>query len=88
MQEKGIIYSLTRDFNFRGGFNAVLKTKWCLISECDPTFGRRPNRHVLLKFVNDQNRKAIIEGLIDFDNLSDMMMIICWTLSKTFLMHS
>ena len=87
MQEKGIIYSLTKDFNFKGGFNAVLKSKWRLISERDPTFGRRPNRHVLLKLVNDQIRQAKIERQIDCNNLNDMMMVMCWTLSKTFLMR-
>ena len=74
------------DFNFKGGFNAVLKSKWRLLSERDPTFGRRPNRHVLLKLVNDQIRQAIIKGQIDCGNLNDMMMVMWWTLSKTFLM--
>ena len=87
MQEKGIIYSLTMDFNFQGGFNSVLKNKWKLISERDPSFGCRPNRHILCRKVNDTIRKACIDGLVDCDKVSDLQMVLCWSLTKTFLMR-
>ena len=45
--ENGIVYSLNKDFNYQGGFAAVLKTIWAGVSKCDPKFGSRPNRIVV-----------------------------------------
>ena len=38
---------LSKDFNFEGGLNSVLKKHWKNVRKTNPTFGTRPNRFVV-----------------------------------------
>ena len=53
----------------------------------DPTFGTRPNCHILTRTINDTICGAIINGVLDIDKYADLVMIVCWTLTKTFLIR-
>ena len=53
----------------------------------DPTYGTRPNRNVLSKTVNSTIPDAILEGVIDIDKYHELQLVICWTMTKTFLLR-
>ena len=42
--DKGILYSLAHDFNYKGGFQAYWTALWQLVKEKRPDFGELPNK--------------------------------------------
>jgi len=66
--DNGIPYSLSRDFNFQGGFHSVLKKFWAQISAVQPEFGSRPNLIVVELEDEEAINNAIDDGRIDVLN--------------------
>ena len=75
------------DFNFDGGLNSVLRNRWCEIRVVDSSFGCRPNCHVLTVDTENEIRNGISEGKVDTDILHNLMLVMCWLMSKVFLVR-
>ena len=72
------------DFNYQGGLNSVLSSMWDGICRNDGLFGCRPNCAVIDDETNMKICSGIINGLLNVDILHDLMLILCWTMTKVF----
>ena len=84
-QAQGVIYSLTRDFNYLGGLASVLKTHWSTVRQSRPTFGSRDNRHVVTAEQDCAVRVGVLAGLVDIDDFDDLQLTCNWLMSKYFM---
>jgi hypothetical protein len=51
--KRGILYNITKDFNYKGGFGAYIATKWQAMNGLDASFGSRPTKSSLPDNLND-----------------------------------
>ena len=75
------------DFNFDGGLNSVLRTRWCEIRMLDSSFGCRPNCRLLTVDTESKIRNGTREGKADTDILHNLMLAMCWLITKVFLVR-
>jgi hypothetical protein len=76
---KGIIYSRTTDFNFKGGWCSFLAGYWAQQHSKDVTFGDRPTRPPVSDDFLEQFRNAVlVKKLIDITGsvLRDLQMLV------------
>jgi hypothetical protein len=83
----GMVFSRTRDFNYKGGWASFLKDRWNLRVAEDPTFGARPNKAVVPENHVEMAREGILRyGRLDLhNNVKDIQMVILWLFGLQFL---
>jgi len=65
---RGVRYSLSKDFNYRGGFMRDLEQRWNRHKLLDDTFAARPTKVKMPEDYAKNIRAAVKEGLLDPEN--------------------
>ena len=84
---QGIIYSLSTDFNFDSGINAVLKNRFSIIAKEDSTYGTRITKRTITETDEAGIRKAVKKGTLDLSNPQDIQIILNFLLGKYFCLR-
>jgi hypothetical protein len=68
LSRRGVRYSLSKDFNYRGGFMRNLEARWNKQKIVDDTFAARPTKVKMPEDYARNIRSAVTQGLLDPDN--------------------
>jgi hypothetical protein len=76
LARRGVRYSLSKDFNYRGGFMKDLEHKWNKYKLSDDTFAARPTKAKMPEDYSHNVRAAVKQGLLDPENdVSDCQLL-------------
>jgi hypothetical protein len=64
MARRGVRYSVTKDFNYRGGFMRTIEQRWMKEKEVDDTFAARPTKAKTPEDSAMNIRSAVARGLL------------------------
>jgi hypothetical protein len=65
LARRGARYSVTKDFNYRGGFMRTIEQRWSKEKETDDTFAARPTKAKMPEDYAMNIRSAVQDGLLD-----------------------
>jgi hypothetical protein len=65
LARRGVRYSVTKDFNYRGGFMRTIEQRWSKEKETDDTFAARPTKAKMPEDYAMNIRSAVQQGLLD-----------------------
>jgi hypothetical protein len=85
-KRKGIQFSMSKDFNFQGGFALYLEKYWARHHSQDATFGSRPTKKSLPDNYGDLVRCAVKRGLVDAsgEHVYELLALFAFSLGTMF----